>query len=301
MMLARIALLAALAASLDGCGDTPQARAAEARSVAAKRLQEFRRREAEADANPSKGMPVAEWIMPYTLREISGLALTTRGTVLTHDDNVGRVSEIDPRTGILKKSFSLAGLQKGDFEAITIAGQDIYLMASNGKLFKFREGDDGEQVPYSIYDTGLGKECEFESLTYEPDSSRLLMACKRILDKNEGKELRIYMLPLPLRKPPVVSNTMAIPIDEVRQKNKWKNFRPSDMNIDPFTGNYIIVASREKAYVVVTPEGDVVKSEMLPGDHRQAEGIAITKDSLLLVSDEANVTPPKLTVYRWRP
>ena len=57
----------------------------------------------------------------------------------------------------------------------------------------------------------------------------------------------------------------------------------------------------EKAYVVVTPEGDVVKSEPLPGDHRQAEGIAITKDSLLLVSDEANVTPPKLTVYRWRP
>jgi len=40
---------------------------------------------------------------------------------------------------------------------------------------------------------------------------------------------------------------------------------------------------------------------MLPGDHRQAEGIAITKDSLMIVSDEANVTPPKITLYRWRP
>ena len=301
MMLSKIALLVALAASLDGCGDTPQARAAQAKTVSAQRLQEFKRREAQADANPEKDLPIAEWIMPYTLREISGLALTSRGTVLTHDDNVGRVSEIDPRTGILLKSFSLAGLQKGDFEAITIAGQDIYLMASNGKLFKFREGADGQQVPFQIYDTGLGKECEFESLTYEPDSSRLLMACKRILNKNEGKELRIYMLPLPLRNPPVVSGTLAIPIDEVRQKNKWKNFRASDMNIDPFTGNYVIVASREKGYVVVTPAGDVVRSEPLPGDHRQAEGIAITKDSLMLVSDEANVTPPKITIYRWRP
>lgn len=301
MMLARIALLAALAASLEACGDTPQARAALAKSVSAHRLQQFKQREAQADANPDKDLPVAEWVMPYTLREISGLALTTRGTVLTHDDNVGRVSEIDPRTGILLKSFSLAGLQKGDFEAITIAGQDIYLMASNGKIYKFREAADGQQVPFQIFDTGLGKECEFESMTYEPDSSRLLMACKRLLNKNEGRELRIYMLPLPLRNPPVVSGTMTIPLDEVRQKNKWKNFRPSDMNIDPFTGNYIIVASREKAYVIVTPEGDVVRSQMLPGDHRQAEGIAITKDSLLLVSDEANVTPPKITVYRWRP
>jgi uncharacterized protein YjiK len=301
MMLAKIALLAALVAPLDGCGDTPQARAAEAKSVSAQRIRQFRQREAQADANPDRNLPVAEWIMPYNLREISGLAVTTRGTVLTHDDNVGRVSEIDPRTGILLKSFSLAGLQKGDFEAITIAGQDIYLMASNGKLFKFREGADGEQVPFTVFNTHLGKECEFESLTYEQDSSRLLMACKRLLNKNEGKELRIYMLPLPLRNPPVVSNTMAIPIDEVRQKNKWKNFRPSDMNIDPFTGNYVIVASREQAYVVVTPEGDVVRSEPLPGDHRQAEGIAITRDSLMIVSDEANVTPPKITVYRWRP
>lgn len=300
MMLVKIALLAALAISLDGCGDTPQARAALAKTVSQQRLQQLRQREAQADADPSKNLPVAEWIMPSSLREISGLAVTSRGTVLTHDDNVGRVSEIDPRTGILLKSFALAGLQKGDFEAITIAGPDIYLLESNGRLFKFREAADGKQVPYSIYDTGLGKECEFESLTYEPDSSRLLMACKRLLDKNEGHELRIYILPLPLGNPSATTS-MTIPMDEVRQHNKWKNFRPSDMNIDPFTGNYVIVASREKAYVVVTPEGDVVRSQMLPGDHRQAEGIAITKDSLMIVSDEANVTPPKITLYRWRP
>jgi uncharacterized protein YjiK len=300
MMLAKIAVLAALAISLDGCGDTPEARAALAKTVSRQRLQQLRQREAQADADPSKDLPVAEWIMPPSLREISGLAVTSGGTVLTHDDNVGRVSEIDPRTGILLKSFSLAGLQKGDFEAITIAGPDIYLLESNGRLFKFRDAADGEQVPYSIYNTGLGKECEFESLTYEPDSSRLLMACKRLLNKNEGHELRIYILPLPLGNPSATTS-MNIPMDEVRQQNKWKNFRPSDMNIDPFTGNYVIVASREKAYVVVTPEGDVVRSQMLPGEHRQAEGIAITKDSLMIVSDEANVTPPKITLYRWRP
>jgi uncharacterized protein YjiK len=61
------------------------------------------------------------------------------------------------------------------------------------------------------------------------------------------------------------------------------------------------VSAREKGLVVITPEGDVVRSEPLPGDHRQAEGVAITRDSILLLSDEANVKPPALTLYRWRP
>jgi hypothetical protein len=62
----------------------------------------------------------------------------------------------------------------------------------------------------------------------------------------------------------------------------------------------VIISSREKGLIVVTPDGDVLRSEMIPGDHRQPEGVAITSDSLLLVSDEANVKPPALTLYRWR-
>ena len=298
----RLALVAGFALCIQGCGDTPKARAAEAKAISAQRLMELQRRIAEAEANPSKPVTLAEWIMPSQLREISGLALTQRGTVLTHDDNIGRVSEIDPKTGVLVKSFALSGNQKGDFEAITIAGQDIYLLESSGKLFKFREGADGSQVAFTVYDTKLEKECEFESLTYEADSSRLLMACKRLKNQAEGKvkELRIYFLPLPLGNRTAMT-AMSIPIDEVRGKNNWKNIHPSDMTIDPSTGNYVVVASREKALVVLTPDGDVVRSEPLPGEHRQPEGVAITKDSLLIVSDESNVKPPKITLYRWRP
>jgi uncharacterized protein YjiK len=239
------------------------------------------------------------WIMPPELREISGLALTSRGTVLTHDDNIGRVYEIDPKTGILLKGFSLEGGVRGDFEAITIAGSDIYLLRSNGRIFKFKEGADGKQVPWTSYDTGLGKECEFESMAYEADSSRLVLACKKILTKNAPHELLIYRVPLPLGNRAAMS-ALRVPIQDVVGSNKWKNFHPSDINIDPVTKNYVIVASHEKGLVVLTPDGEVVRSEPLPGDHRQPEGVAITPDSLLLVSDEANVKPPAITIYRWR-
>jgi uncharacterized protein YjiK len=299
-LLRRWAAVAALLPALTGCRDTPQARAAEARTVAKVRAQQLARRIAIADSNPGKVIPLAMWLMPPQLNEISGLALTSRGTVLTHDDNVGRVYEIDPKTGILLKSYSLLNNPKGDFEAITIAGSDIYLMSSNGKLFKFREGADGQQVPYITYDTGLGKECEFESLTYEADSSRLVMVCKRFIDKNQPHSVLIYRLPLPLGNRSSIS-TVRIPIQDVAGSNHWKNFRASDINIDPATGNYVIISGREKGLIVVTPDGDVLRSEPIPGDHRQPEGVAITRDSILLVSDEANVKPAVITLYKWRP
>jgi uncharacterized protein YjiK len=282
------------------CRETPEARAAQVRAVEATRKQQLATRLALADADPAMALPVAMWLMPPELREISGLAITPRGTVLTHDDNVGRVYEIDPKTGILLKSFSLKDGVRGDFEAITIAGTDIYLLESKGKIFKFKEGQDAEQVPYTVYDTGLKKDCEFESMAFEADSSRLLLVCKKFLTKKAPHEVLIYRIPLPLGDRSAMT-TLRIPIEDVIGSNKWKNFHPSDINIDPITKNYVIISSNQKALVVITPDGDVVRSEPLPGDHRQPEGVAVTKDSLLMVSDEANVKPAALTLYRWRP
>jgi uncharacterized protein YjiK len=281
------------------CRETPKARAAELQRLAAERKLELGRRIATANANPDKSVPLAMWIMPAQLREISGLALTSRGTVLAHDDNSGRVSEIDPKTGILVRSFSLLGNQKDDFEAIAIAGNDIYLMASDGKLFRFREGADGQQVQFMVFDPHLGQQCEFEGLAYEADSTRLLMVCKRILDKLTPQDVLIYRMPLPLNRARFTA--LRVPLQEVVGSNKWKNFRPSDITIDPFTKNYVIIASHEKGLLVLTPDGDVVRSEPLPGEHQQAEGVAITNDSILLISDEANVKPAAITLYKWRP
>jgi uncharacterized protein YjiK len=300
MSIARgLVLLACALPCVGACRETPQARAAQVKGVEAARLKTFETRLRLADADSSTALPVAMWLMPPELREISGLAITSRGTVLTHDDNVGRVYEIDPKTGILLKGFSLMDRVRGDFEAITIAGTDVYLLESKGKIFKFKEGRDAEQVPYTVYDTGLRKECEFESMAFEADSSRLLLVCKKFLTKKAPHELLMYRVPLPFGDRSAMT-TLRIPIAEVVGSNRWKNFHPSDINIDPITKNYVIISSNQKGLVVITPGGQVVRSEPLPGDHRQPEGVAITKDSLLIVSDEANVKPPAITLYRWR-
>lgn len=297
----RVAFVLGLAVFLAGCRETPSARAAQLKQVAATREQQLAHRLAAASADSTKVLPVAMWNMPPELREISGLALTSRGTVLTHDDEIGRIYEIDPKAGIILKRFTLAGLPHGDFEAITVVGPDVYLMESNGKIYRFKEGADGAEVPYSKYDTHLGKECEFESMAFEADSSRLVLVCKKVLTKGANHDMVIYRFPMPLTdstRPTVIT----VPMSELAGTNNWKSFHPSDMNIDPVTGNYVIVASRQRALVVVTPDGDVVRSGPLPAaaEHNQAEGVAITKDSLLLISDEATHVPADLSLYPWR-
>src|SRR6266404_6162472 len=194
------------------------------------------------------------------------------GVAACRDTPKARAAELQKIAAARKQDLALrlATVDANSDKAMPLAGNAMYLMASDGKLFRFREGADGQPVQLMLFDTGLRKQREFESLTYEADSTRLLMACKRQLDKQAPKDLVIYRMPLPLNR--ATFTVLRVPLQQVIGSNKWRNFRPSDMTIDPFTRNYVIIASHEKGLLVLTPDGDVVRSEPLPGDHRQPEG-----------------------------
>lgn len=294
-----VALLVSLAAST-ACRESPKADAAELRVIQRTREHELAQRLAKADANPKKDEPVAMWMMPADLKEISGLALTADGRLLTHDDNVGRIFAIDPRSGIVLNQFTVGHGIQGDFEAITVAGNDVYLLDSNGTLYRFREGGKDAKVAYTKEDLHLGKECEFESLAYEADSAWLVLPCKRASKKSLQDKLVIYRFRLQGPDSTRLS-MMTIPLGEVIGSNDWKGFHPSDMTIDPSTGNYVLISSHEKGLVEITPGGLVDRAQPLPGKHNQPEGVAITKDNLLIVSDEGSKKPAAITLYRWRP
>lgn len=293
----RIALLTAVAATAS-CRPKEEAKKVQAAELAG-RQKRLVQRLAAADADTSGQKPVARWIMPEELNEISGLALTPDGRLLAHDDEIGKVYEIDPRRGEILKSFMLGNGPHADFEAIAIAGNDIYLLASKGLLFRFREGANGASVPYTVHDTHLGKECELEGAVFEPDSAWLVLPCKTVHVKHLRDQLVLFRWRIGASDSTAVS-MLTVPLDQVIGNNKWKEFRPSDITIDPVTGHYVMVSALEKGFVEMTPEGQVVRSQPLPGNHHQAEGIAISKDSILMVSDEATTKPAAITLYRWR-
>lgn len=243
------------------------------------------------------GRPIAKWIMPAPLREISGLALTPDGRVLAQGDENGEIWEVDYRSGILIKHFFLGDPTiKGDFEAITVANDLVYLLDSKGKIYSFKEGADGARVKYNLFDTGLKKDCEFEGMVFDARVNSLVLACKHVHDQSIHDAVVLYRLSVAPSDSTEKLTKLVVPLGSA---NGGKSFHPSDITIDPVSGNYVLVASLEKALMAITPAGELVFARPLPPGHDQPEGVAITKDGILLVSDEAKANPGAITLYKW--
>ncbi len=92
---------------------------------------------------------------------------------------------------------------------------------------------------------------------------------------------------------------LVVPVSGVEGANEWKSFHPSDITIDPFNGDYVLIASKERGLIEITPDGSPVLARALPPNHSQPEGVAITRDSILILSDEGGADLGTITLYRW--
>lgn len=293
MIASRLSLALAALAVVGGC----RADRASDATLLESREKEVRQR---IESGSGGEEPLAKWILPDVLREVSGVAFFDDGRIVAHNDERARIYVIDPIRGVILKYFNLGkGGIVADFEAIAVAGADMYLLRSNGDVYQFREGGDRETVEFTKHGTNLGKECEFESLDIEPGTGAFIMACKRIDKKSERNTLKIYRW---LRQPGGAASvsSVSVPLAEAIGSNDWKGLSPSDLAIDANTGNYLIVTGPEKALIEITPAGQVVRSMPVPGDPQQPEGIAITRDGVLIISDEGVARPASITMYSWR-
>jgi uncharacterized protein YjiK len=254
--------------------------------------------QALADSARTDTAPVAQWVLPAMLAEVSGLAVKGDGRLLAHGDERGVVYELDYRRGVLVRQFMLGDKPiMDDFEGITIANGVAYLVTSKGDVYEFREGGDGAKVDFRRHDLKLGKECEFEGVAYDPALNSLLLACKNV-EEQHGDVVLIYRWKLDASGDGRLTS-LSVPLATAIGSNEWKQLRPSDITVDPATGNYVLISSQDMALLELTPAGAVVSSRPLPSGHHQPEGVAITDDRALIVSDEAGDQRPLITVYRW--
>jgi hypothetical protein len=140
-------LLLLAACLLGGCErGAPGAQAREELAVRARTFDERLAAARQGDGDE----PVARWDLPAMLAEISGLALTADGRLLTHGDETGDVYEIDYRTGLVARRFSLGpDPVTEDFEAISVRDSVVTLFTSKARLFEFGEGRNESSVPFT--------------------------------------------------------------------------------------------------------------------------------------------------------
>lgn len=242
----------------------------------------------------------AHWKLPNRLREISGLATTGDHRLLAHDDEVGVVYEIDQRDGSIVKEFQLTdrrGRAAADFEGIAVVGDRIYLVTSSGRLYESPEGADGESVPFLVYATGVGRDCEIEGLAHDTDARELLLMCKGARSADHAGRVGIYRWSIDEKRLSPDSPTL-VPVRDFARRIGSDRFHPSGIERHPLSGNYFVVAARQGAIAEVTPTGEVVAARRFTAKwHRQIEGVSFAADGALIVADEGGDGRAVLTVY----
>ena len=262
-------------------------------SSAAEREAAFAERITEARAAGEDDRPVAQWELPGALSEVSGLALTPDGRLFAHGDETGDLFEIDYRSGVVVKHFSLGPEEvSADFEALAIRDSTFWLLTSKGRLYEFEEGRNGERVTFRTAEPPLGDDCEeFEAMTVDGDA--LVLACKKARKAYAGA-LHLYRWPIGSRS----AERIEVPADSIRARMpEWEDFSASGITRRGDTGTFILVAGPEQGYIELSPDGRILVARALPADHGQPEGVAWTSDGMLFIADEATGRTAAVTIY----
>ena len=235
-----------------------------------------------------------QWALPDKLKEISGLALTDDERLLAITDESGIVYELDYETGRIVKAFALGNpTVRDDFEGIAVLDGTIWLMTSRGDLYAANEGDDGERVAYERYETDLDDKCELEGLAQIESRKSLALICKEA-----KKKLRVFEWAV--AGPGIRQiDQFTLPEKAMEKAIDKNHVNPSGITIEPETGSWLVVASRQHAVFELSHDGELIDviMRLSAKRHRQAEGIAITSDGQLLIADEGGNGQARLAVY----
>ena len=247
-----------------------------------------------------KAETATHWKLPGRLEEISGLAMTLDNQLMAHNDEKAVIHEIDYQNGEIVKAFQLADMKdpvNDDFEGIATVKDRVYLVTSSGRIYEGSRGTDRESVLYNIYSTGVGKDYEIEGLAYDASQQVLLLMCKDARRADLTEQLVLYRWSID-KKQLIEDAHTVIPVIEFSRHIGEKKFQPSGIERHPVSGNYFVVAARQRAIAEITPAGQVVAAKQLPDQwHRQPEGITFAADGTLIIADEGSGRKARLTLY----
>lgn len=227
--------------------------------------------------------------LPKELAEISGLACSPDGRLFAHNDEVGTIYEIDPAAGSVVKNWRLGPQKvKEDFEGIAFNNGVFFLTTSNGDIYRFTEGTNGETVSYTTFTSGLSEKNNVEGLCYDAATNALLLACK----DDPGDELEdsraIYRVALPLGSA-ATELYLTLSLEDLTSWNSNSEFRPSGIEIHPATQSLYVIAARGNSLAVLTSAGILQSQFDLPKKlHAQPEGISIAPNGTVYIANEGS-------------
>ncbi len=263
--------------------------------------------------------PNKSWILPDNLSEISGLTYFYENRLACVQDEKGNIYFFDTIKGKVTEKIKFA--DDGDYEGITMVNDQLWVLKSNGNLFRVKYSNKKETIVTKEYKTALSKKNDTEGLVFDAENSRLLIACKGYshIDEKKGKSKKaVYSFDLDEKK---LSSKAVFKIDldqikELKELNKVAklgidlltyiypskgdvSFQPSGIAIHPSTKNIYLLASVGKLLVVCNNNGELIAVYKLKtGLFWQPEGICFDPMGNLYIANEGEESVATLLKFQ---
>lgn len=226
-----------------------------------------------------------EWKMPPVLREISGITCIDENRLACIMDEKGIIFIYNLTYDSVEKQIPFHG--SGDFEGIALVGKDMYAIRSNGILYSIKNYNSDTPAVTEIK-TWLTVKQNVEGLCYDAKHNRLLIAIKG--HDPVGKNYKgIYEYTLRsgrLNRSPV----FKINFNDTVWHEAGHKMQPSDLAINPLTGDMYITDGETPSILVMSPKGVHKKLYYLDSrDFRLPEGICFSKKGQLFICNEGGL------------
>ena len=243
--------------------------------------------------------------LPGKLREVSGVTAVSASEVacVQDEDGIVFIYDLDKKDVVRKIHFG----RKGDYEEVTLANDALFVLRSDGVLFKIGQWrDDDPQV--TKYRISLPTR-DNEGLGFDPQLGRLLIAPKSHLGKGRKARVRRPIFAFDLRTNELLPEPVFVyRVDDIRDfaesrhqghakehrrqaksKSSRPRFLPASIAVHPLTSEIFVLSAVDRLLVAFDRQEKVTGVAALdPKLFRQPEGVAFFPNGDMVVTNEGD-------------
>jgi uncharacterized protein YjiK len=237
------------------------------------------------------------------LREISGIVWDNQSDqFIAHNDEKGQIYFLDRSAGAIIGEAFVFTPEKGDYEDIAVIGKDVYVLRSDGAIYKIGMDSSGKRNSVDLGKIGLSDKNDFETLYYDADKKALVMVCKNCEsdDKKTVSAYAYYPDSIGFVTKPLYQIDAA-KIKELSPRETSK-FQPSAGRIHPVLKKLFIISSASNQLVIADTSGQVEAVYMLAKKlFPQPEGITFKSNGEMFISNEGVASKASLLKFIYAP
>lgn len=236
--------------------------------------------------------------LPAELHEVSGISLVNDTLLACVQDELGTVFFYDLKNNKISRRLNFAG--PGDYEDITRVNNNLYVLRSDGLLYRISTFD-APDFKVDSFITGIPSK-NTEGLCYDSRNNRLLLGCKSKAGKGkEAKESRtvwafdikkhtlsnapLYHFDLSLLTEFALSKDLPVPANQDGER-KLK-MKISALAINPADSLLYVLSAAEYLMYVFDRSGKIYYMQPLDKNlFKKAEGLTFYSNGDMLISNE---------------